>query len=158
MAGTISPRKLEAAMSAAQQIKELLPYDDDNKLLIDTVDGETDVFEIIDKLAELAIADKALAEKAAERAKRIAGRSERNREVIKAMMQALDIPKLERPLATLSISQHRELQVIDEAELPAEFVRHSPDKVAIAKALRAGFPVSGATLGNDQPRLTIRTA
>src|SRR5580765_515564 len=60
---TISPRRLEAAMSAAQQIKELLPYDDDNKLLIDTVDGETEVFTLLDRLAEAAIADKELAEK-----------------------------------------------------------------------------------------------
>lgn len=153
----INPRRLEAAMSAAQQVKQLLVgYSDEDVLA--SLESETDALALLDRLVEHALADKELAAKASERAARLKERAERSRDIIQRMMAALELSKLERPVATLSISQHRELQVIDEAELPEAFIRHAPDKVAIAKALRAGQDVPGATLGNDQPRLTIRTA
>lgn len=49
--------------------------------------------------------------------------------------------------------------ITDEAALPAEFVRveRTPDKTAIANALRAAQDVPGAELGNAAPQLTIRT-
>ena len=152
-----SPQRLMAAVVAAQQAISALPDDADNALLLDTIEGESDVMEVMDRLAELAIADKLLAERAAERAKRIAARAERSRAVIARILEALELTKLERPLYTASVSYHRELGSLDEAELPAEYWRHAPDKVAINKALRAGQPVPGASLGNDQPRLTIRS-
>lgn len=158
MPPSISPQRLMAAISAAQQVKELLPYDDDNKLLIDTVDGETEVFTLLDRLAEAAIADKELAERAAERAKRIAARAERSRDVIARMLEALDLNKVERPLFTASISHVRKPIVTDPALLPEAFMRHAPDMILIGKALRAGNTVDGAELGNDRPVLTIRTA
>jgi len=157
MSNTISPRRLEAAMSAAQQVKQLLAGYSDEDLLA-SLESETDALELLDRFVEHALADKELAAKASERAARLKERAERSRDIIQRMMAALELTKLERSLATLSISQHRELQVIDEAELPDEFIRHAPDKVAIAKALRAGQDIPGATLGNAQPRLTLRTA
>jgi len=157
MSNTISPRRLEAAMSAAQQMKQLLVGYSDEDLLA-SLESETDALELLDRFVEHALADKELAAKASERAARLKERAERSRDIIQRMMAALELTKLERSLATLSISQHRELQVIDEAELPDEFIRHAPDKVAIAKALRAGQDIPGATLGNAQPRLTLRTA
>jgi hypothetical protein len=144
-------------MSAAQQVKQLLVGYSDEDLLA-SLESETDALELLDRFVEHALADKELAAKASERAARLKERAERSRDIIQRMMAALELTKLERSLATLSISQHRELQVIDEAELPDEFIRHAPDKVAIAKALRAGQDIPGATLGNAQPRLTLRTA
>ena len=153
-----SAYRLEAAMSAALQIKAELPPDNDTALLLGMIEGETDALELMDRLAEAAIADKALAEKATERAARLKERADGHRNVITRMLEALEISKLERALYTASVSHHRELQLIDEAALPDAFIRHAPDKVAIAKALRAGQDIPGATLGNAQPRLILRVS
>lgn len=153
----INPRKLEAAMSAAQQVKQLLiGYSDEDVLA--SLESETDALELLDRLAEHVVADKLLADKAAERAARLKERAERSRGIILRMIEALEVKKLERPLYTASLSYHRDLEEIDASLLPEAFIRHAPDKIAIARALRAGEIVPGFTLGNDQPRLTLRTA
>jgi hypothetical protein len=145
-------------MSAALQIKAELPPDNDTALLLGMIEGETDALELMDRLAEAAIADKALADKASERAARLKERAEGHREVIRRMLEALEISKLERALYTASISHIRKPIVTDEAELPEAFIRRSPDLTLIGKALRAGGSVAGAELSNDRPSLTLRTA
>jgi hypothetical protein len=153
----ISPRRLEAAMSAAMQVKATLPDDDDTRLLIGMLEGETEVFELLDRLAEQAIADKLLAERATERAKRIEARAERSRDVIRKMLDALELQKLERPVFTASIGYRTKAIVTDQAALPADLLRTAPDMHAIARALKDG-PVAGAELSNPSPVLTLRTA
>ena len=153
---TISPRRLEAAMSAVGQLKaELADRDDD--MLLDVIASETDALELMDRLAEQAIADKKLAEMASERAKRLDERAKRHRDVIRAMLEAMDLAKIERPLFTASIAHVRKPIVTDPALLPEAFMRHAPDMILIGKALRAGNTIDGAELGNDRPVLTIRT-
>jgi hypothetical protein len=152
-----SPAALERAMSAAQQHKQLLiGYSDED--ILATLESETDALELLDRLTECALADKELAAKASERAARLKERAERSRAIIARMMAALELSKLERPVATLSIGYRRDLQLTDASLLPDAFISHSPDKLAIAKALRAGEKIPGAELGNDHPVLTIRTA
>ena len=142
-------------MSAAQQIKGLLVgYEDD--MLLASLESETDALELLDRVAEQAIADKELAAKASERAKRLGERAERARDIVKRMLEALELKKIERPLFTASLAFHTKAIVTDQAELPEAFIRHSPDMIAIGKALREG-EVPGATLSNPEPRLTIRT-
>ena len=150
--------QIERAMSAAMEAISALPDDGDNVLLLNTIEGESDVLEVLDRVVEAAIADKKLAELARERAKRIEARAERARGVALQIIEALGVSPLERGVYTASVSYHRELGSLDESALPEAFIRHAPDKVAIAKALRAGQDVPGASLGNDAPRLIIRTA
>ena len=149
---------IERAMSAAMEAISALPDDGDNVLLLNTIEGESDVLEVLDRVVEAAIADKKLAELARERAKRIEARADRARGVALQIIEALGVSPLERGVYTASVSYHRELGSLDESVLPEAFIRRAPDKIAIAKALRAGQEVAGASLGNNAPRLIIRTA
>jgi len=153
----VSPVTIERVMSDAQQAIATLPDTSDQELLLATIEGESDALEAIDKLAELALADKHLVELARARAQRLEARAAGTRSVIVAMMQGLQLNKLTRPLSTLSISHTTTAKVINQAELPSEYMRAAPDMHAIRKALTAGETIPGATLNNPSPTLTIRT-
>ena len=157
---TISPQRITAAMSAAMQAISALPANEDTALIRDTIEGQSDVFEIIDALAEKAIADKMLAEKASERAKRITERADGNRKVIANMLEALGLTKIERALFTASMAQRQEIvEVATNEALPSVFVRSAPDKVLIGKTLRHGNPVPGYALRDKADLvLTLRSA
>jgi hypothetical protein len=112
----------------------------------------------VDALVEIALADKHLVEQARARAQRIENRAERTRAILLAMMEALALKKVERPIATLSVSHYAKASVTDADALPDEFIRKAPDLVAIRKALTHGEEVTGAVLGNPTPRLVLRAA
>jgi len=152
-----SAYQMEAAMSAALQVKATLSADGDDALLLGMLEGETDVFELVDKLAEQAVADKKLAEMASERAKRLEARASKNRDLILRMLEALEVRKLERALFTASVGYRTKAIVTDPEALPETLMRRSPDLHAVAKALKDG-PVDGAELSNPTPVLTLRTS
>ena len=151
-----SAYQMEAAMSAALQVKATLSDDGDDALLLGMLEGETDVFELVDRLAEQAVADKKLAEMASERAKRLEARAARHRDLILRMLEALEVRKLERALFTASVGYRTKAIVTDPEALPETLMRRSPDLHAVAKALKDG-PVDGAELSNPTPVLTLRT-
>jgi len=154
---TVSPRRIEQAMAEAMKLRELVG-DEDAQLLADTIEGETDVFSLIDRLAERALADKLLVERGKERLKRIEAREDRARAIVQKMMEALGVAKLDRSLATLSVSAGpRSVQIVDQAAIPDGYWRKSVDKVEIAKQLKAGNAVAGAELSNGAPVLTLRS-
>ena len=62
---------IERAMSAAMEVISTLPDDEDHALLLGSLEGETDIMEVLDRVIESSIADKKLAEMARERARRI---------------------------------------------------------------------------------------
>lgn len=150
---------VQRAMSAAMRVRDMLGDTDDERLLADALEGATDVFEVVDRLIERANADAGLVKAGKERLSRIETRNERTRALIARMLEALELRRLERPLATLSIADARRGVVItDEAELPATYLRTAPDKAAILAALNAGEVVPGAELGNGAgPTLRITT-
>jgi Siphovirus Gp157 len=150
--------QIERAMSAAMEAISALPDDGDNVLLLNTIEGESDVLEVLDRVVEAAIADKKLAELARERAKRIEARADRARSVALQIIEALQVSPLERPLYSASISYPRKPLVTNADELPKEMIREAPDMVAIGKALRAGETIPGAELKNPEPQLTIRVS
>jgi hypothetical protein len=157
-----SPGSIERAMSAALQLRHALISEDgtladDDRLLCDTLDGQTNVFDVLDRIIENSMADAVLAELAAARAKRLKARQDRLRATALQMLDALEVRKpLERAAYTASI-QHRSKAIITDATLiPQSLLHIAPDMRAIAKALKDG-PVSGAELSNPQPGLVIRT-
>ena len=122
---TVSPRRIEQAMAEAMKLRELVG-DEDAQLLADTIEGETDVFSLIDRLAERALADKLLVERGKERLKRIEAREDRARAIVQKMMEALGVAKLDRSLATLSVSAGpRSVQIVDQAAIPDGYWRRS---------------------------------
>jgi hypothetical protein len=157
-----SPFAIERAMSAAMQLRaELIDADgsiaDDDALLLGMIEGSTDVMETLDRVVEASMADAVLAEMAAARAKRLAERKNRLRDLAARMIDALEVHgPIERASYTASISHRTKALVTEPSALPAHLLRTAPDMVAIAKALKAG-PVAGATLSNAIPTLTIRT-
>ena len=149
---------IERAMSAAMEVISTLPDDEDHALLLGSLEGETDIMEVLDRVIESSIADKKLAELARERARRIEARADRTREIATRIVEALAISPLERPVYTASLTFPRKPLVTDEEALPSAYIRHVPNMIAIGKALRAGETIPGAELKNPAPLLTIRTA
>ena len=153
---------LERAMSAAMSLRKSLvaedgSYADDDRLLLDMIEGQTDVFELLDRVVEASMADAVLAELAAARARRLKARQDHLRQTALQILEALEITApIERPSYTASISRRAKAIVTDEALLPPSLFRRAPDMHAIHKALKEA-PVSGATMGNPVPFLTIRT-
>jgi phosphoglycolate phosphatase-like HAD superfamily hydrolase len=145
-------------MSEAQKLIAELP--DDERLRHDVIEGETQALECLDAYAEQAIADASLVKQARERAQRLEARAARNRAVVSAILQGLQLKRAERPLFTASLAQRTEVvEVATNEALPSAFVRYSPDKVLIGKTLRAGDPVPGYELQDKTDvTLTLRTA
>jgi hypothetical protein len=155
----VSPRALEAAMSAVDQIRDAMAEHldvDDMTLWLDTIEGETNALELLDRIVERILADAALVEAARLRARRLETRAERLRAVVtRVLIDKLSVAHLERPLYTAAVS-HRSKPVITDGDLlPAEYVRSAPDLTKIGRALRDGGAVPGAELSNPAPVLTI---
>lgn len=157
-----SPLQLMRAMSAVGSLRETLLTEDstiadDDKLLLDLLEGQTDVFELLDRVVESSMADGVLAELAAARAKRLKARQDHLRNVALRVIEALAIRgPIERPSYTASIA-HRAKAIVTQPELlPSELLRTTPNMDAIKSALKMG-DVDGAIMSNPQPVLTIRT-
>ena len=145
-------------MSAANQALATLGDDVDQRLRADTVEGESDAIELLDRYAELVIADEVLAELARARAQRLEKRAQAHRTIVERMLIALELTEpIERSAYTASLTYRTNAIITDATALPDEVVRRAPDMRLIAKLLHDGHPVDGATLSNPIPSLTIRT-
>lgn len=156
------PFAIERAMSAALQLRNTLLQEDgtladDDRWLVDALDGQTDVFDVLDRIVEASMADAVLAELAAARATRLKARKDRLRTVALMMLEALEVTRpIERASYTASIQRRTKAIITDPKLIPAELQRTAPDLHAVAKALKDG-PVSGAEQSNPQPHLIVRT-
>jgi hypothetical protein len=94
------------------------------------------------------------------RASRFHRQREEYRGAIYGIFDVLGVTKWKHAEFSVSLSEGKPGVVItDEAALPDEFVRisRSPDKSALAEALRSGQVIPGAEMRNSLPTLTIRT-
>ncbi len=140
---------------------------DDAGALADTVDGETELMDAITRLIRQSREDDAVEAaldtiivEMRERKARIGSRSSKRREAALALLLAADVPKLDRPDFTATVSNGRaKVMISDEAAVPLDLCRivRNPDKPAIKQALDAGREVPGALLSNPEPILTVRT-
>ena len=163
--------RIEQAMSIADAVKRRLLADDpdlaaDETMLRDMLDGETDAFDLMRRMVRFALDASSLADAADARATdliarrdRFTRRAETARAAVFGMLDALGETKLTDAEFTATISAGRQgLVLTDEAALPDRLMRvtRSPDRAAIAAALKAGLAVSGAEISNGSPTLTIR--
>lgn len=158
-------REAKAAASLRQSLAQLAEGDED--LMLDMIEGETSLVECIDALLARNAADRVLVEGTAkvkadleERARRVERRIAFDRALIEQAMMTAEIMKIERPVATLSLS-HRTpaLRIDNEADIPAEFWSAGApklDRKALAAALKDGKPIPGAALSNAAPSLSVR--
>ena len=91
----------------------------------------------------------------------IVGRQDQLKEYLRYNMDKSGISKIQCPLFSISLRKPLKVVSIDDVEsIPDEYVKVTtsvaPDKALIAKALKAGSLVTGATLVDGKSSLTIK--
>lgn len=146
---------------------EMLGDDFDAETFWDTLDGETDVMDIIGHLLKERVEAKAFAAASkdqaaiyAARAKRLTDKDRAITTALGALLDAAGQAKVNHPLGTVSRTKPRvSVDVYDAAEIPTQLTVTTtrPDAAAIKKQLEAGEAVPGAQLVAGEPGLTVRT-
>lgn len=151
-----------------RMLRERFP-DADEEAIADTLEGMSDLNDMLAEVARSIADDRADAEacklRIADlqlRAKRHEDRAAAKREVIASVMERAGVRKITAPDVTLSLGQGKpKLVITNEAQVIADGYGIQPDpvidKVTLRAALEAGNEVLGATLGNGGVVLTVRT-
>lgn len=137
--------------------------EEDERLYLDTLAGETDLYEWVKRLLGKIEDDEgivlALKEQVADRTvrkSRAESRINAAREAIAALLDCAKLDKLSLPEATVSVRKVApKLIVVDEAAIPDNFCKliRKPDMAAIKEASEV---VPGTSLDNGGTSLTIR--
>lgn len=157
---------LIAAISA--DLADMLGDDFDAETFWDTLDGETDVLDIADRLISQRAEAKALHSAAKAQAKDLTARAQRMEArahaIDRALFSLLDATgqkKMERPGATVSRrTGSLSVNITDESAVPSQLCKTvvAPDKTAIKKQIEAGEIVPGAELVRGPDGVTVRVA
>jgi len=166
----MSDPRLLNEMTRYRAIKDRLLQDDpdlDDRTLADTVEGLTDLHEILIAVVRAALDDeavveglKALIKQNLRRLERLENRAAKRRQIVKDAMLEASIQKLSAPDFLASVRQATpHVVVTDETEIPSVFweMRAHLKKAELLKALKEGDKVSGAILSNPEMSLTVRT-
>ena len=140
----------------------------DDETLADTVEGLTNLHEILAAVARAALTDEAMAsglghwmEVLQKRLGRLQYRAAKRREIVRDVMIECEIKKVTAPDMSLTIRPgNPSLVVTDEGSIPAEFwVPQQPrlNRQELLALLKLGANVNGVQLSNPQPVLTVRT-
>lgn len=165
---SLTVRKIGVELNRAVEIKRALQEHDDPALILDMIEGETDLAEacvaVLEEIHEDEVLLEGLKVKLAELTTR-KGRMEKSietrRNIILMAMERAQVPTIRSPLGTLSARPTPAQAVItDEAQIPARFWKPQDpklDRAELSSALRSGEIVPGAALGNGGISLSIRT-
>jgi hypothetical protein len=139
---------------------------DDQEAWVSSLESETNFNEVLTTIVRRIEDTRALASGTKERLDELRARKDRFEHRIETLrnlafkiMAAAELPKLELPECTLSLRAGTPSVVItNEAALPDELCRfeRKPDKTKIKEWLTSGGIVTGATISNSPPSLTIR--
>lgn len=140
----------------------------DDDALIDTVDGMTNLSEMLAEIIRSRLDDLGLCEalrgrirEMQERLGRLSGRADHKQGLVAATMEDVGLTKVVEPDFTLSLrTQSPRLVVTEESTIPAEFWRPQSPKLArqaLLAALKAGETVPGAVLDNGGMTIAVRT-
>ena len=150
----------------ADQLKALYQNIDDQTLL-DTLEGVSDLPELIQGLIRSSLEDEALigalkqrVEDMQARLSRLKDRFERKRELASWAMLNAEILKMQTADFTLSLRQSPpRLDVVDQEKVPPEFLVAQPprlDRTGLIGALKRGDVIPGAVLVEGQMHVTVR--
>ena len=142
--------------------------DIDEQTLADTVEGLTDLHEIIQAVVRSALLDEALARglkcrisDMQERLDRLQDRASKRRQIAKDVMVHLNLKKINAPDFTVSIRDGSpSLVVIDEDEVPKIYWQPGEPRLKrqqLTEDLKQGEDIAGAELSDPEPILTVRT-
>ena len=167
-------------MSINSVLRESINYEDlrrrlldaspdlDERTLLDTLEGATNLQEAVAAVIRSALDDEAMAkalrsriDDMRQRLSRIESIAEAKREAALNAMERADMIKLMAPDFTVSIRINPpSLVVTSEAEIPQEFWVPQPPKLnkkGLLDAINSGWAVPGAVLSNSKISLAIRT-
>jgi hypothetical protein len=162
---------LEFATTTYRAIRDRIRAQDpqiDEQTLADTVEGLTDVHEILGAIVRAALADEAMATglkcriaDMEDRLRRLQDRAAKRRQIVKDAMVELDLKKIVAPDFTASIRPGMpSLVVLNEDAVPKTYWEPGEPRLrrqALAHDLKDGAAVEGATLSNPEPVLSVRT-
>jgi hypothetical protein len=139
----------------------------DEQTLADTIEGLTDLHEILQAVIRATLADEALARglkcrisDMQGRLDRLEDRASKRRQIAKDVMVELDLKKVIAPDFTASIRPGMPaLVVLDEDAVPKTYWEPGEPRLrrqVLASDLKGGAEVTGATLSNPEPVLSVR--
>src|SRR5450759_3302074 len=140
----------------------------DEQTLADTVEGLTDLHDLLAAIVRAALADEALATGLKSRLSDMQGRLDRlqdratkRRQIAKDVMVKLDLKKLTAPDFTASIrSGTPGLMVLNEEAVPSIYWQPSEPRLKrqeLAYELKQGAEIEGVALSDPEPILSVRT-
>ena len=140
----------------------------DEQTLADTVEGLTDVHEILGAILRAALADEAMATglkcriaDMEDRLGRLQDRAAKRRQIVKDAMIELDLKKIAAPDFTASIRPGMPaLMVLNEDAVPKTYWEPGEPRLrrqVLAQDLKGGAEMPGASLSNPEPVLSVRT-
>ena len=162
---------LEFAAITYSAVRDRIRAEDptiDEQTLADTVEGLTDLHEIVTAIIRAALNDEALATGLKSRIADMQGRLERlqdraskRRQIAKDVMVELDLKKITAPDFTVSIRPGMPaLLVLDEAAVPSIYWQPSAPRLnrqGLLCELKDGAEITGVALSNPEPVLSVRT-
>ena len=142
--------------------------DIDSETLADTLEGITDLRQMLAEVVRSALDDEALFDGLSTRLsdmkvrlERLEVRSRRKRQLVLRAMAEADIPKLAEPDFTASLKQSAStLEVVAEEKIPAAYWKPQPpklDKQGLLAALKSGTEIEGVALSAPEKQLSVRT-
>ena len=144
----------------------LSEHADDLETFWDTLDGETDVMDMVGSaLSDLVIAEGDEAKldhmilKYTQRRDAVRSRQHSLKQALKSIMLAIDKKKIPHSLGTVSLRNGSQSVIIeDEREIPTQLckITVTPDKAEIKKLLTAGETIEGAVLHTGPQSISIR--
>ena len=164
----MDPLTLESARYARLKDRLRAEFDDlDEETLADTLEGLSDLGEIVSETIRSALEDETRAEALKpridamrERRDRFQRAGRRKRELCAQALTEAGLTKLLAPDFTLSLrTGSTRLVVHDEARIPEAFWRPRDPTLAkreLTEALKAGSQIEGASLAAGEPTLSVR--
>jgi Siphovirus Gp157 len=161
---------LEFASITYRAVRDRIRAEDpniDEQTLADTVEGLTDLHEIVTAIIRSALADEALSAglkgriaDMQERFNRLQDRASKRRQIAKDVMLQLDLKKITASDFSVSIRPGLpSLMVIDEAAVPSIYWQPSAPKLKrqeLLTELKDGAQIEGVALSNPESVLSVR--
>jgi hypothetical protein len=161
---------LQFAATAYRAIRDRIRAEDpqiDEQTLADTVEGLTDLHEIIAAIVRAALADEALATglkgriaEMQDRLERLQNCAAKRRQIAKDVMVELDLKKVTAPDFTVSVRPGMPaLLVLNEDAVPSIYWQPSAPRLKrqeLLSELKGGLEIEGVALTNPEPVLNVR--
>ncbi len=160
-------REQAKAAAGLMEILRAQELDDDQELVADTIEGETNFLEAIDQgLAEIdacaiiATGCKSVAVDINARRRRAEDRAAHVKTAIEQAMIVADVTeKIVRPTATLTLTKYKPKRIVeDESKIPAKFFVPQPPKLdlKLLGKVESSEPIAGCFMDNGTVGLTVR--